>query len=165
MSAKAAPTIISAGAAHVLVLEALHAAAFADPARSGPAWTAAELDSLLALPGVWAQIALDAAGEPVGLALWRLVLDEAELLTLGTRPDRRGQGIGRALLQAGIAGLQAQGATRLFLEVAVTNNEAIYLYASMGFTSVGRRRDYYRHQGVSIDAELMMRMLGELERV
>lgn len=156
MSGDAAPTIVTAGAAHLPVLEALHAASFADPARSGPAWSAAEIGGLLILPGVSAQIALDGDGEPAGLALWRLVLDEAELLTIGTRPDRRGQGIGRALLRAGIAKLQAQAATRLFLEVAVTNKEAIYLYASLGFSSVGRRRDYYRHQGVAIDAELMM---------
>lgn len=147
--------LVAAGPAHVEILAALHAAAFADPSISGPPWDAGSFASLLALPGVEGWVLMD--GEtPCALSLWRIVLDEAELLTIGTDPAARGRGLGRTLLQAGLNHLAALGVTAAFLEVAVTNTAAIGLYASAGFTVTGRRKGYYQHAGVSTDANIMM---------
>ncbi|MFV3129542.1 GNAT family N-acetyltransferase [Niveispirillum sp. KHB5.9] len=147
--------ILPAGLAHARVLAALHAVAFADPALSGPAWDEGAFASLLATPGVEGFI-LTLEGEPVALSLWRHVLDEAELLTIGAIPDARGRGLGGTLLRHGLAHLAGLGVTRVFLEVAVTNTAAIRVYASAGFTNAGRRRGYYRHREQSIDADVMV---------
>lgn len=143
-----------AGPAHAAVLAALHAQAFADPAESGPAWDAASFTGLLASPGVQGWI-LTLDGLPVALSLWRQVLDEAELLTIGADPAARGRGLGRRLLRDGLARLAALGVARIFLEVAVTNTAAIALYASAGFANAGLRRGYYHHAGQAIDANVM----------
>ncbi|MBP7338194.1 GNAT family N-acetyltransferase [Niveispirillum sp.] len=155
--------IVAAGSAHAPVLAALHALAFADAALSGPAWDAGAFASLLSTPGVEAFILL-VDGTPLALSLWRHVLDEGELLTIGTDPAAQGRGLGTALLRQGLAHLAAAGVTRCFLEVAVTNTAAINLYASCGFTNAGRRRGYYQHAGKSIDAHVMVTD-GELGRI
>jgi ribosomal-protein-alanine N-acetyltransferase len=56
----------------------------------------------------------------------------------------RGQGVGGRLLDATIGELERRGATSTFLEVRESNAAARALYASRGFDSVGRRRNYYR---------------------
>ncbi|MFV3074752.1 GNAT family N-acetyltransferase [Niveispirillum fermenti] len=147
--------ILPAGPVHAGVLAALHALAFRDPAPSGPAWDEAAFANLLAMPGVEGWI-LTEGGAPRALALWRMVLDEAELLTIGTDPAARGHGLGRALLAQGLHSLTARGVAKIFLEVAVINTAAIALYASAGFIEAGRRRGYYQHGGQSIDALIMM---------
>ncbi|MFY8094891.1 MAG: GNAT family N-acetyltransferase [Niveispirillum sp.] len=146
--------IVPAGPAHAQVLSALHARAFADPALSGPAWDAAAFLSLLSTPCVEGFI-LTVEGVPRALSLWRHVLDEGELLTIGTDPAVRSRGLGRTLLRHGLTHLAARGVVRCFLEVAVTNTAATGLYASCGFQNAGRRRGYYQHGGVSIDATVM----------
>lgn len=146
--------IVTAGPAHAEVLAALHTLAFADPALSGPAWDAASFVSLLSAPGVEGFILIQ-DGRPCALSLWRHVLDEGELLTIGTDPAVRARGLGRILLRHGLAHLVARGVTRIFLEVAVTNTAASRLYASCGFANAGRRRGYYRHGDRSIDANVM----------
>jgi ribosomal-protein-alanine N-acetyltransferase len=56
------------------------------------------------------------------------------------------------LLQRACSAATARGAERLHLEVR-DGNEAAFLYRSMGFEQVGRRRDYYRgRNGDSFDA-------------
>ncbi|WP_245838345.1 GNAT family N-acetyltransferase [Niveispirillum lacus] len=146
--------IVPAGLVHAEILAELHARAFADPALSGPAWPASAFASLLATPGT-AGFILTVQGTPLALSLWRHVLDEGELLTLGTDPAAQGKGGGKALLRQGLSYLAQQGVTRCFLEVAVTNTAAIGLYALCGFQSAGQRRGYYQHGGQSIDANVM----------
>ena len=69
---------------------------------------------------------------------------QAELLTLATHPDARGQGLARALLTEALPQLDA---AVLFLEVAEDNTPALALYRSLGFTPFGRRPNYYRREG------------------
>jgi len=56
---------------------------------------------------------------------------------LGVAKDRRGKGIGRALLQAAMNRLEGLGEPRLALYVTVGNDPAVALYRSMGFLQVG----------------------------
>lgn len=152
--------VVAAGLAHVPVMAALHASAFADPAVSGPAWDADTIAGLLVMPGVRARILL--SGEvPVALALWRIAADEAELLTIGVDATAGGRGYGSELLRDGIEMLHYSEIYRIFLEVAVSNTPAIRLYLSAGFTRVGRRPGYYRHGAVAVDADIMMRSFPE----
>lgn len=151
--------IVPAGPAHAGVMAALHALAFADPALSGPAWDMPAFAGFLATPGITGFILME-DGVPRALSLWRQVLDEAELLTIGTDPAARGRGLGAMLLLHGLTHLKQNGVARIFLEVAVTNTAAQSLYASSGFTNAGRRRGYYQHAGQSIDANVMAIDLG-----
>ena len=77
-------------------LAALHASAFPAP------WSAAVFADLLAQPGVLLGV------EPDGFILIRVVLDEAEILTLAVVPPARRHGLGRRLVEAAaVAAVQA----------------------------------------------------------
>lgn len=127
MSAAPFPTV---DAAH---LAAIHAEAFAAP------WGEAALSELLAAPGVFA------VAEDDGFILIRVVVDEAEILTLAVRPTARRAGLGVRLVEAAVVRAAALGAERMFLEVAEGNAAARALYARSGFVEMGRRRGYYSH--------------------
>ena len=73
----------------------------------------------------------------------RAMVDEAELLLLATRPERRGCGIGAALLASALAEARRRGGARIHLEMRA-GNPAARLYVRQGFSHVGTRRDYYR---------------------
>lgn len=89
-----------------------------------------------------------ALGEAViGFAVSRVVLDEAELLTIALDPSVRGEGIGRALLDFHAARLRRAGAASIFLEVAADNAAALALYRRAGFVQIGRRNGYYPPAG------------------
>ena len=113
------------------------------------------------------------------LAAWAaasLVLDESELLIIGTAPSMQRQGIGRALLTQLEAELARRGASSLYLEVRESNIPARHLYElwspdiyiplfeQNGFVVVGRRRGYYRHLNGREDALLMRRELPEASK-
>ncbi|QNL19852.1 ribosomal protein S18-alanine N-acetyltransferase [Hyphobacterium sp. CCMP332] len=119
-------------------------------------WSSTELAQLAAEPGV---IALS-AGTPraAGFILVRVALDEAEVLTLATDPDRRRAGIGRSLLAEALTEARHAGAKTAFLEVSDQNAAAISLYQSAGFVQGGRRRAYYPDGS---DALVMEKTLGE----
>lgn len=144
-------TIAPAGADAAALLAALHEAAF--PAEP---WSASALARLLAMPGAVALIATR-NGEPAGLVLARVAADEAEIVTLGVAPAHARRGVGRRLVEEAAAVLRAAGATRLFLEVAETNEAARRLYAGLGFAAIGRRRGYYPD---GADALLLARVLS-----
>ena len=112
-------------------------AALDHEARGAAGWSEAAFADLLAMPG-----ALALAGE-AGFVLARLAADEAEIIMLAVRPDLRRGGQGRALLRAAMQAASAQGAARLFLEVAEDNEAARALYAGLGFQVLGRRAQYY----------------------
>lgn len=143
-----------AGVTEISLLGVMHAQCFAE------AWTVESLAEVMAMAGVRTVIAtLDEGGmvEPAGFALTRVAADEAELLTLGVILPARNRGIGGLLLDAAIEHALAAGAWRLFLEVAEDNHAARALYASRGFTTVGRRPDYYHPPGGRPVAALTLR--------
>ncbi len=120
---------------HAQALAAVHASAF----DAGERWSAAAIASLLAMPGTWALVA--AGG--TGMAMVRVVADEAELLTLAVRADARRQGVAARLVHAGAERAARQGARTLFLEVSTRNAPALGLYGRAGFVRTGVRRRYY----------------------
>ncbi|HET7084163.1 MAG TPA: GNAT family N-acetyltransferase [Rhizomicrobium sp.] len=132
-------------AADTAPLAALHAACFAK------SWDAAEITAMLAAPGVFAFHNAD------GFVLARAAAGEAEILTLAVAPQKRGHGLGRALLQAAILRVQELGAQSLFLEVGADNPSALALYAGLGFAKVGARKGYYVTASGSADA-LVLRL-------
>lgn len=131
-------------------MAAIHAACFTTPRP----WTATEFTSLLATKGVFAQTA------PQAILLGRVIVDEAELLTLAVAPGARRGGTGHLLVAQFIATAAAAGAQHAFLEVAANNAAAIALYAKSGFVESGRRKKYYHApDGQHVDALVMARSL------
>ena len=153
----AAPDIAEGNLADLACVMDVMEAAF-EP-RYGEAWTASQCAGLLAMPGVWLTLARD-EGELIGFSLARVVAGEAELLLLAVRPDSRGRGIGKSLVEHFHGAARSRGADRLHLEVR-DGNPAVKLYENSGFTIVGRRRRYYSGaQGELYDALSLSRPAG-----
>jgi ribosomal protein S18 acetylase RimI-like enzyme len=63
--------------------------------------------------------------------------EEADLFQMWVDPTLRGAGVGRALLEESLAWAKSIGAHRVRLSVTATNNPAMRLYTSHGFSSIG----------------------------
>jgi ribosomal protein S18 acetylase RimI-like enzyme len=97
------------------------------------------MEAFLASPDVVSMIA-EEGGVPIGFALVDLppaLPAFADLVAIAVAPDRRGAGIGRALLAHVIAERAARGVPSLIvLTVADDNRPAIRLFRSAGFEAV-----------------------------
>lgn len=102
---------------------------------------AEELDNLLSA----FLVALDDQDRVVGYAGVQVVLDEGYITNVAVRPECRRQGIAAKLLQVFLDFARANRLAFLTLEVRASNYDAIALYGSRGFRSVGRRKNYYEH--------------------
>ena len=132
-------------------LAAVHHAAFAPTSRG---WSGAEIEGLARTGALYAD------DVDRGFALFSVVVDEAELLTVAVNPDDRRSGLGRALLAAGEADLRLSGIAKTHLEVAADNIPAAALYAALGYQTAGVRKGYYsQSEGVRVDAVMMVKGL------
>jgi ribosomal-protein-alanine N-acetyltransferase len=75
-------------------------------------------------------------------ACW-IVVDELHINTIAVSPERRRQGLGTALMRHILSEIADEGVHRATLEVRRSNEAAQQLYAQLGFTLAGVRRDYY----------------------
>lgn len=86
-------------------------------------------------PRTWAALVATASDALQGFALLQRDGTEIILYMLYVHPERQRQGVGTALLDAGIASLP--GAKAIRLEVLQANTAAIAWYKSQGFESYG----------------------------
>ena len=139
MPDKLSVRIVPMTADHLDEIAALEKQCFPDP------WSrnlfAMELENDLA---AWLA-ALDNAGAVVGYAGLQVVLDEGTITNICVRPDWRHQGIAAALLDVFLDFARGNRLAFVTLEVRASNYDAIALYGSRGFRSVGRRRNYYEY--------------------
>ena len=91
-----------------------------------------------------------------GFIVYRVVADEAEIITIGVAPTARRGGIAAAMLAIAEADAKKRGAAKMFLEVAENNDAARNLYKSNQYTEIGRRPKYYD----GVDAILMEKKLA-----
>ncbi|WP_170402636.1 GNAT family N-acetyltransferase [Ruegeria arenilitoris] len=123
-----------------------HAAAFT---QSRP-WTDQEFADLLDNRFTYV------VGNAESFALFQVIADEAELLTIATHPSHQRQGLALKTMQEWHAKAQNLGATRAFLDVASNNYPAIALYERYGYTPCGLRKGYYlRENAEKVDAVVM----------
>ncbi len=94
-------------------------------------------------------------GEIRGYAILMPVVDEGELLTIGVAVAHQRKGLGRAMLSEMLDAARDRNMRRVFLEVRASNEAAIALYRSAGFSQIGVRRNYYRNADFSEDAMVM----------
>lgn len=86
-----------------------------------------------------------------GFIVYRIAVDEAEIITIGVNPEKRRSGIASAMIGIIEKTLKTQGVKKLFLEVSSINMPAQKLYENCGFKAVGLRPKYYD----GVDAILM----------
>lgn len=144
-------------------MAAIHAEGFA------VGWGRDEIERMV-LEGHVADVLVSRAlyGEIVtGFAISRVVLDEAELLSVALDPEVRGRGLAAPLLRRHAERVRRAGAATLFLEVAADNAPALALYRGLGMEEMGRRKGYYpAHEGTAAgrrDALTMRWDLGHLD--
>lgn len=97
------------------------------------------------------------ASRVVGYAILRNTAETAEVQRVGVVAELRRQGIGRGLLAELVDAARQRGCTEMLLEVAASNEAALGLYRSLGFTELSRRPGYY--DGGTEDAIVMRRWL------
>lgn len=132
-------------------LSELHAHGFARP------WSPIDFEQLLtdrAVIGDGLFVGRD--GIVQGFCLSRVVLDEAEILTIAIAPPLRSRDYAGALLEKHLQALVARRVTRVHLEVDESNRPALALYRRFGFMETGRRVGYYQHADGSRATALTM---------
>jgi [ribosomal protein S18]-alanine N-acetyltransferase len=110
-----------------------------DRVASSSPWSPGQFAESLASHRV---LVLEVKGDIVWFMVFSLVLDEAELFSVAVDPSRQGQGYGTALVKRLVDDNRGH-ASRIFLEVRVSNLRAIELYRRLGFTQQGVRKGYY----------------------
>jgi [ribosomal protein S18]-alanine N-acetyltransferase len=106
-------------------------------------WSAQQLRECLAA-GYEAHALVGEGDGVLGYCIFMRNVDEWELLNITVDVVMQGQGLGRALLEHGLAQAIQAGTSGIFLEVRVSNAAALGLYTALGFKAVGRRKGYYR---------------------
>jgi ribosomal-protein-alanine N-acetyltransferase len=93
-------------------------------------------------------------GEIVGYIMCRIevglsniglpsLVKKGHVVSVAVRPERRHKGVGRALITKAMEGMRMYGAKQCYLEVRVTNEEAIGLYKKLGWEVTRSIRGYY----------------------
>ena len=131
-------TILTMNDKHVAAVAALEKICFSDP------WSvnsvASELHNKLAL---W--LVAEEEGEVAGYIGSQTVMDETDMMNVAVHPDHRRKGIAEALVLSLVEELKQKGSRCLTLEVRASNLPAIALYEKLGFSQIGRRKNYYRN--------------------
>jgi len=116
-------------------------------------WTRGNFgDSMAAGYHCWV---VECGGEFAGYTVVMIAAGEAHLLNLSVAARWQRRGVGRELLGFVLKLARDYGAKHLFLEVRPSNEAALALYASAGFTRLATRRGYYPAGDVREDAVVM----------
>ena len=99
-------------------------------------------------------------GKVVGYAGYWNACGVADIIDVATHTDYRRKGIGQGLVKCLVDACREDGVSELNLEVRVSNTAAIGLYEKMGFSMVGKRKNYYENKE---DAYLMQIDFGKGE--
>ena len=124
--------------AHVAQIAELEKICFSDPWSE--ASVASELNNKLAL---WLVAMEDR--RVAGYIGSQTVMDETDMMNVAVHPDFRRKGIAEALVNKLVEHLRERGSHCLTLEVRASNVPAITLYCKLGFSEIGRRKNYYRN--------------------
>ena len=81
----------------------------------------------------------------LGYCVFRCLGNEGELQRIGVKPEFRGRGIARKLMEAMFTLARMKGVQIMSLEVRESNEKARNLYESCGFKQEAVRRGYYHN--------------------
>ena len=79
----------------------------------------------------------------IGYIVFTVLHEEAHILNLAVPTAHQRQGIGKYLIASALEIIQVRDGREVFLEVAVSNLPAQYLYRQFGFRICGIRKNYY----------------------
>ncbi len=99
-------------------------------------------------------IVAESNGEVVGYIMCRIetgmsnfglsgIIKKGHIVSVAVLPNHRRKGIGEALITKALEAMQSYGAKQCYLEVRVTNEEAIGLYKKIGYEVTRTIRGYY----------------------
>lgn len=130
---------------------ALEARTFSTP------WKASTFASILTRDPVEAWVVSEEAGGVLGYAILWCIHEDGEVANIAIREDRRGEGLGGALLVRLLEVAVGRGIHQLFLEVRPSNTAAAALYEGHGFEEIALRPGYYTHP--KEDARVLRKIL------
>lgn len=119
------------------------------------AWTEEMLSDTLRYP-IYNCFLAEEGGQVCGYCCLIVVCEDAEVGNIAVDLPFRGRGVGKALMEKMHERAREKGATQCFLEVRVSNQNAIALYKKFGYESYGIRARYYED---GEDAVVMKRVL------
>ncbi len=136
LSALSVPMITPMSAADVPAVAAIEQQCFSAP------WSADALSAELNNDYAHFYV-LRAFGEIAGYIGVHLILDEGYITNVAVLPWARRRGYARTLLQTAVDFCRRERAAFLSLEVRKSNTAALRLYASLGFSERGERKNFY----------------------
>jgi phosphinothricin acetyltransferase len=155
----------AAAIAAIYAHHVLHGTASYEIEPPGADEMAQRMDKVLGSGWPWL-VARSAGGELLGYAYasqfrdrpaYRYVCENSIYI----RHDRRGQGIGKALLAALLDASAAQGFRQMIAVIGGAEPASVALHTAAGFTHAGTMRAIGRKQGRWLDTVYMQRALGE----
>jgi ribosomal-protein-alanine N-acetyltransferase len=69
---------------------------------------------------------------------------KGHVVSVAVLDQHRGKGVGKALMLEGINGVVSRKSDEIYLEVRISNTQAIRMYQNLGFQIKSRLRSYYR---------------------
>ena len=118
------------------------------------AWSETEFSAMLSANNA-VSVTCDA-----GFAVGQVIVDEAELFLIMTKPEHRKQGVGHRILATFEQQAFQNAVRRIILEVADTNEAARALYSANGYQQIAVRKNYYTFpNGSHADAIVMEKHL------
>ena len=136
---------------HVRGAARLEALCFSEP------WSEKSLEMLISAGAVG--FAIEEKDEVLAYGGMLTVLDEGQITNVAVDPLSRRKGLGREVVRALIGYAEENGIVSVSLEVRESNEAAIALYESFGFSRRGLRKNFYRDP-----AEAAIVMVWEKER-
>lgn len=83
---------------------------------------------------------------------------KGHIVSVAVKEQHRGKGVGSLLLKTSQGAMLDRGSTECYLEVRVSNADAINLYQKLGYRTSGRLEGYYK------DGEAALLMAAPLDR-
>ena len=118
------------------------------------AWSETEFSAMLSASNA-VSVTCDA-----GFAVGQVIVDEAEIFLIMTKPEHRKQGVGHRILATFEQQAFQNAVRRIILEVADTNAAARALYSANGYQQIAVRKNYYTFpNGSHADAIVMEKHL------
>jgi ribosomal-protein-alanine N-acetyltransferase len=118
------------------------------------AWSETEFSAMLCASNA-VSVTCDA-----GFAVGQVIVNEAELFLIMTKPEHRKQGVGHRILATFEQQAFQNAVRRIILEVADTNEAARALYSANGYQQIAVRKNYYTFpNGSHADAIVMAKHL------